>query len=119
MGKTMSYNIEVEQGSTFLLELTINTQSGPMDLTGYTGKCQIRDEIDGVVLAEAEVTIEDALDGKLSVMLTDEQTLAIPVEVTAVSDKKKYVYDVIITSSDGVALKVLKGVAIVYPGVSK
>lgn len=39
------YNIEIDQGSDFALSLTWNSSVGPVNLTGYQAKFQVRQNI--------------------------------------------------------------------------
>lgn len=49
-------------GDTEVLEFIIGDDRGlPIDLTDYTGKMQIRDSVNGMVMAEATATVDTSL----------------------------------------------------------
>jgi len=81
------YNLTVEQGATFIKQLTLRDAAtgAPRDLTGWTGRAQMRLTYDDVTpLATFEV-ITDGVTGVLSINLTSIQTTGFDFE-TALYD---------------------------------
>lgn len=103
-GAAAEYNFDLEQGTSWSKTLTLQKTNGfPKDLTGYTAKAQIRSKVeDEEVLAE--ITTRFILPrkyGQLVLSLTAEETMAITVYSA--------VWDLIVTSPDGIKSKLLKG----------
>jgi hypothetical protein len=105
-----SYNVVIEQGATWSLILSLKKPNKlPVDLTGYTVKCQIRkppnfDDGEAEVIAEPVGTVLDpAKDGVLTLILAK--------EVTAELDFTTAEYDVFVKSATGETSKLLKGKA--------
>lgn len=116
-----TYNLAIEQGSTFKLRL--RPSSATLDFTGSTGKGQIRrSPSDPTVLAE--FTVSTGTDGTgfyLDFLLTAAQTAAIPVPATASKTRKSatYMYDIELTLADGRVIRMIQGEAVVSPEVTK
>lgn len=112
------YTIEIDQGTNWGVTIVWNDDSGvPKDLSGYTGRMQIRTNYteQSSIVAEltsntGEVVVNDA-PGTITLSLTAEQTADIPVDLTqeALPPKAKYVYDLELVSSDGYVTRLLYG----------
>jgi hypothetical protein len=115
----MVHDIAIEQGATYLEEITL---SPVVDLTGYTGECQIRAtaSIDSRVLAEPVVVVDilNPETGKFTLSLTDVETLALPVSGSTYASTTRYTYDVLMTSTTDV-IRVLNGAVTVSPCVTR
>lgn len=104
-------NIYIDQGTTFSLSLIVNDQSGdPKDLSEYTVAAQMRRSYytNTSINFTAAVTLPE--DGEVTISLTAQQTTAIKAG--------RYVYDIEITG-DGETLRVLEGIAVINPEVTK
>ena len=104
-------NIYIDQGTTFSLSLVVNDQSGdPKDLSDYTAAAQMRKSYytNTSVSFTAEITLPE--DGEVTISLTAVQTSAIKAG--------RYVYDIEITG-DGETLRVLEGIVVINPEVTK
>jgi hypothetical protein len=104
-------NIYIDQGTTFSLSLMVNDQNGdPKDLTDYTAAAQMRKSYytNTSVSFTAEITLPE--DGEVTISLTAVQTSAIKAG--------RYVYDIEITG-DGETLRVLEGIVVINPEVTK
>jgi uncharacterized membrane protein YfhO len=104
-------NIYIDQGTTFSLSLTVNDQNGDLkDLTGYTVAAQMRRSYytNTSVSFTAEVSFPE--DGEVTISLTAVQTSALKAG--------RYVYDIEITG-DGETLRVLEGIVVINPEVTK
>jgi len=104
-------NIYIDQGTTFSLSLGVNDQFGdPKDLTDYTAAAQMRKSY--YTSASIDFTAEVSLpeEGEVTISLTAEETSAIKAG--------RYVYDIEITG-DGETLRVLEGIVVINPEVTK
>lgn len=115
--------ITVEQGANFILNLIWYANDGvtPIDLTGYTGKFQVREnysEADGFVLLEAAtvagggngfMTLGGAL-GTIDINCPAANTTSIP--------SGRYVYDIELTSGSGTIYRLVRGAVNWTPGVT-
>lgn len=99
------------------LQWTDNT-GAPIDLTGYKVRMQIRERvssstpvlsIDNGLLGGIAIT--DAVNGKIQIDVTDEQTGAITI--------KSGFYDVVVENPSGDAVRLIQGVVTIVPGVTR
>jgi hypothetical protein len=104
-------NIYIDQGTTFSLSLAVNDQSGDLkDLTGYTVAAQMRKSYYTTTSTNFTATVSLPEDGEVTISLTAVQTSAIKAG--------RYVYDIEITG-DGETLRVLEGIVVINPEVTK
>lgn len=104
-----TYALEIYQGDTFEVTVRLRTvvngtPDAYMNLTGYTGKAQVRETIAAPTpAAEFAVTVLDqvATPGGVKIALTAAETAAIPV--------KAHVWDLQLTSGAGATRTWLKG----------
>ncbi|MPM97973.1 hypothetical protein SDC9_145154 [bioreactor metagenome] len=114
-------DIYIEQGTTWQLDLTIQQSDGtPMDLTGYTGRCQIRSSaITQSESATPTVTVTDPVNGKLTLSLSAEETSAIKVNGGSYASISQQVYDVELIDGMGRVMRILNGYARISPEVTR
>lgn len=108
------YDLVIEQGATFSLTITLKKPNKlPFDLTGYTGRSQIRKNYAATdVIASFSVAVPSPQkDGKVVMSLTDEQTAALAI----ISG----VYDLELESPTGEVTRVLQGKVVVSPEVTR
>lgn len=104
-------NIFIDQGTTFSLSLAVNDQSGDLkDLTGYTVAAQMRKSYYTNTAINFTAAVSLPEDGEVTISLTAVQTSAIKAG--------RYVYDIEITG-DGETLRVLEGIVVINPEVTK
>jgi hypothetical protein len=104
-------NIYIDQGTTFSFPIGVGDQNGdPKDLTDYTAAAQMRRSYYTNTAINFTVTVSSPLDGEVTISMTAEQTNAIKAG--------RYVYDIEITNGDE-TLRVLEGIAVVSPGVTR
>lgn len=104
--------IQIEAGSTFYNEITVNDGTGqPKDLNDYTVRAQMRKSYYSTTSVEFEMTILDALSGKISMGLSATTTSGIRAG--------RYVYDVEIQSINGVVTRIFEGIITVLPNVTR
>jgi len=104
-------NLYIDQGTTFSLSIIVSDQNGdPKDLTDYTAAAQMRRSYytNTAIDFTADVTMPD--DGEVTISLTAEETTAIKAG--------RYVYDIEI-SSDSETIRVLEGIIVINPEVTK
>jgi uncharacterized membrane protein YfhO len=104
-------NIFIDQGTTFSLSLAVNDQNGDLkDLTGYTVAAQMRRSYYTTTSTNFTAVVSLPEDGEVTISLTAVQTSAIKAG--------RYVYDIEITG-DGETLRVLEGIVVINPEVTK
>lgn len=104
-------NIYIDQGTTFSLSLVVNDQNGdPKDLSDYTVAAQLRKSYYTNTSINFTAAVSLPEDGEVTISLTAIQTSAIKAG--------RYVYDIEITG-DGETLRVLEGIVVINPEVTK
>ena len=131
------YNIEIWQGSTFGLTITVkHANNTPKNITSDSARMQVRSSYDNNTAAETmstsngEITITDGANGVLHVQLSAERTANLTVDLSTIVPvrisetevvripRKVYVYDLELFSANGVT-KILHGDANVYGEVTR
>lgn len=101
------YNFLIEQGSHFNYTLSVSDDTGDViDLSGYTGKMQIKSDI-----TASSSLLELSTTGNY-MSITGAQgliSLSVPNTVTSTLDFDTAVYDLIITSGTGVVTRLVEG----------
>lgn len=104
-------NIYIDQGSSFSSNIDMTNDDGSaFDLNGYSGAGQIRT----AYLAEAAVDFAITLDivnSRIVFSLTKEQTSGMKAG--------RYVYDIVISNIDGKATRVVEGILVINPSVTR
>lgn len=120
-------NLTMDQGSTFGLTVLWQDDDGnAKDLTGYSGRMQIRPSytsntiIESLSTSNGEITIE-ASNGSIQLTLPATRTSAINATavVTSKPNKSVYIYDLEMEDADGNVLKLLWGDMTVFAEVTK
>ena len=106
-------NIVIDQGADYTASIDVTDADGDaVDLTGHTGKGQIRKTYSSSTAVDFTVNVKaPATNGVLTIGLTNNQTNAMKAG--------RYVYDVEITSSAGTKTRVLEGQVEITPGVTQ
>jgi hypothetical protein len=109
-----STNLFIEQGSDFTRTITLEQKIGativPLDLTGFTAEAKLKKSYYSQTSVDFVVNIVDAINGKLTISLTNAETSALK--------PGRYVYDIVIVSAGLLRDRVLEGTVIVTPGVT-
>lgn len=115
------FNPRIFKGSPFRATLAFKNANGTAkDLTGATGKFQIRKTANSEeVLAEGYLTITSALSGTGYISLTSAQTEAIPTFGKTYLDISEYPFDFELQYSPADPERWFHGVAQVSPGVTR
>ena len=106
------YNFTLEQGTTFSREITVQESGSAMNLTGYTGRMQMRSTHDASTIALTfTVAVSNAAQGKLQLTSTATQTASV--------QEGMYVYDLEIESGGAVVTRLMEGNVTVTPEVTR
>lgn len=112
-----TYDILVEQGATFRLDLVYKDSSGsPIDVSGYTARMQMRRTYDAptpllnLTTENGAITL-GGVAGTLVVQATPELTRELPA--------KGGVYDLELVAPSGVVVRLIRGTVSVSPEVTK
>ena len=96
-----NYDLTIYRDRDFSLPLYLKTLGVAMDLTGYTGKAEIRENQDAADLIVAFQGTMDPLIGSIVLSLTDTQTILLPDGISA--------WDLVLTDSHGVRQSYIEG----------
>ena len=119
-----TYNLFIDQGSDFAVDLVIKENSSALNLANYSGRGQLRSShTSSTIAAYLKVTVTNAANGSLKVELpngnwTDSGG-------TARNGSKdiaagQYVYDIeIFTNADAVVKRIIQGTATINPEVTR
>lgn len=103
------HNWTFGQGTTWRGEFDyLDATGGPIDLTGYTARMQIRPSPDSTDLIE-DLSSEGGSPGILLGGSDGTISFTVHAQVTATVDAKTYKYDINITSPGGEVTRVLEG----------
>ena len=108
-------NIIIEQGATFDVTVTWQNPDGtPVDLTGYTGRMQIRNPDDDAVLVELLGTNPPTLPHIVIVPAAGTIQMIIPSDATELLDFSAGLYDLEIytAATPPYVVRVMHGVAV-------
>ena len=104
-------NIYIDQGTTFSFTIAVADQFGdPKDLTDYTAASQMRKSFYTNTAIDFTADISSPLDGEVTISFTAEETSEIKAG--------RYVYDIEVVS-DEETIRVLEGIVVVNPEVTK
>jgi hypothetical protein len=108
-----TYNLVIDQGSDFAVDLVIKQSGTAMDLSNYTGRAQLRTTVTASsASATFTVTKTNATGGALKLELSASTTSSLAAG--------QYVYDLeIYTSSDSVVKRILQGDVTITPEVTR
>ena len=105
------YNLTIKQGATFTQNIVVKNAAGAViDLTGYSGRADMRKEYTSSNGTSFTVAITTPSNGTVTLSLTAEQTAAL--------DADRYVYDVELVSGATVH-RIVQGNATVFPEVTR
>lgn len=110
------FDITIPAGESFFLQMTLKDSTAanalPTNLTGFTASGQLREDWDKPLLANFDVTFPSPrTSGVLRVMLTDDQTSALPVSRAR--------YDIFLTDPNGNSRKLLEGIAHIERSITR
>ena len=108
-----TYNLIIDQGGDFELGLALTEDGSAVDLTGFSGRSQMRVKPSSAsITGTFVVSIVNAAEGTMSMTMSN--------SVTAALTPGKYFWDLeIFTASDAVVTKLLTGIVTVKAEVTK
>jgi len=109
-----TYNLVIDQGSDFTLDLVVKESGSVKNLTGYSARAQLRTKKDasGDAAASFTCTVTDAANGGLRMELSNATSSAI--------SAGRYYYDLEIhTGSDAVVKRLIQGEVTVNQEVTR
>jgi hypothetical protein len=105
-------NLYIDAGSTFSAIITVRGSDGnPINLIGFTVASQIRKSYGSLNAYSFTTSVYDAATGKVRILL--------PAETSSSIKPGRYLYDIEITSSIGEKLRVLEGIVLITPEITK
>ena len=104
-------NLLLEKGTDFDATFNIQNEDNttPLNLTGYTEAEKMRRSYYATTATNFIVDFVDRYNGILKISLTNVTTAGL--------DPRRYVYDIVLTSPQGIKTRVIEGVLEVTPGV--
>lgn len=106
-------NLAIDQGTTYTVTVGVTDDTGSArDLTGYTGRAQMRRSYYTTSNTAFTVSIDNPDEGEIILSLTDNQTSGLKAG--------RYVYDLELENdSTGDVERILEGIVTVYPEATK
>lgn len=107
------YELTIDQGSTFSMRVELKDYftNESLNLVNYVARSQIRKNYDSTDSKNFIVTIADAANGNISMSMSAANTANLK--------PGRYVYDLEIEDEENTVTRILQGVAIVSPQVTK
>jgi hypothetical protein len=108
-----TYNITIDQGSDFAIELQISEDGTAKNLTGYSARSQIRTtKTSETIAASFTCTVYNAAEGRVR--------MSLPAAESSVMDAEAYVYDLeLFTAGDASVTRELQGSVTVTQSVTR
>ena len=102
----------VEQYADYTTKINVDDLQGDaINLTGYSASSQVRKSYYSTTAYEFTANISDPVTGEI--------TLSMPAANTANMSPGRYVYDLKITDPEDVITRVVEGIVVVSPGVTR
>jgi len=108
-----TYNLVIDQGSDFALDLVIKQGGTALNLSNYSGRAQLRTSVDASsASATFSVTVTNAANGALKMQL--------PAATSSGISAGQYVYDLeIFTANDSIVKRIIQGDVTLTPEVTR
>lgn len=105
-------NLYIDQGSDFNSVVSLTNQDGsPLNLSGFTVKSQFRKSYQSSSATTFDVAVHSALEGEIRISL--------PASASTDLNAGRYLYDVEITSPGGQRKRVLEGIVVITPEITR
>jgi len=105
-------NLTLDQGTSFTYNVHLIDSAGvSVDLTGFTGNCQLRTSYTSNVYFTMNVEVSSVNTGLI--------TLSMNSATTSLLTAQKYLYDVKLTSNNNVVSRLMEGVISVNKDVTR
>lgn len=104
--------IVIEQGATFetVIDVT-DIYNNPVNITGFTANSAMRKSYVSSTSYILSSALSDAANGEITLSMTAANTALLPAG--------RLLYDLKITSSTGIVTRVVEGVAVVLPSITR
>ena len=110
---TTRANLYVDQGTDFKTELDLfDVDSEPLDVSGYTFKCEVKKVYSSQAVFEAIVYVDE--DPAINNLI-----FSIPAEYTENIEPGKYQYDVIMIDTLNNKIKILEGLIFILSTITR
>ena len=108
-----TYNLVIDQGSDFALDLVIKEGVSALNLANYSGRAQLRTSVTASsASASFTVTVTNAAYGAVKMQL--------PAATSSGISAGQYVYDLeIYTANDSIVKRIMQGDATITPEVTR
>ena len=108
-----TYNLVIDQGSDFALDLVIKQSGTALNLANYSGRAQLRTSVSASsASASFSVTVTNAANGALKMQL--------PAATSSGISAGQYVYDLeIFTANDTIVKRIIQGDVTITPEVTR
>jgi hypothetical protein len=104
------HNLYIDQGTDFSAEIGIFDDSNfPWNLDGFTATAKIKKSYYSSSSVDFDVTVNTP-NNTISLFLSS--------SVTSIMEYGRYLYDVVITSDEGLKTRVIEGIVTINPGVT-
>lgn len=104
-------NIVIDKGANFDVSFFITNKDGtPLNMSGYTGVASLKKSYSAATSIPLTLTFVNRTIGEIAISLESSETLEL--------DRRRYVYDILLTDPNGYKTRVIEGNAEVSPGVS-
>ena len=108
-----TYNLVIDQGSDFALDLIIKQSGSALNLSNYSGRAQLRTSVlASSISATFTVSVTNAANGALKMQL--------PAATSTNLAAGQYVYDLeIFTANDAIVKRIVGGTVTITPEVTR
>ena len=102
----------IEQGATFSTTVNVEDTSGSaVNLSGYSASSQMRKSYYSSTYSTIQASVTGTSNGEITLSMTSANTANLAAG--------RYVFDLVITASDTTKTRVVEGIVVVSPGVTR
>lgn len=109
-----TYNIVADQGATFNLKFTIDTDGTSWNLTSYTFAMMVKEST-----SSTSPYLDLPTDGTVTMNSSGEVSITVPATKMTTIPAGRWYYDIELTSGGGIVTRILEGRFIVNPQVTE
>lgn len=103
-------NLVIEKGTDFYASFDItNEDNSPLNLLGYTAACKLRKSYTATSFIPVTINFVSRPGGVIAMVMTNTETNNL--------ERRRYLYEIVITSPSGYKTRVVEGVATVTGGL--
>jgi|TARA_E500000331_G_scaffold236542_1_gene226828 hypothetical protein len=104
-------NIVVDRHANYDVTFFITNKDGtPLNMTGYTGEAAFKTSYTSTSSVAVPLVFVNRTAGEIGISMNSTETGAL--------DRRRYVYDILLTAPTGYKTRVIEGLVEVNPGVS-